>query len=143
MQNQAVEGKEEDFKYIKLILHRPAIYDCLGVFVRDPVFRDMYWFQKIRVCKSPDKIGDICAKIEVLDVGILDSIPAQASYLDEYIAESILGEEGFGMSDNPDIRELQGSVGVAEYTGPDMLTLENIVLLVGLRYYQLRNVQSS
>lgn len=114
----------EDLDKLVLELHGQPIYERLQVYIRDPINPVLYWYRSINIKNS--KLENGVLKFERYGEGsILEKLTYTESKLQNKIQQ--------GRRDNPET-----VVGIARYNGTNQLSLNQILGMAALKYYQIR-----
>ncbi len=139
---QTPQIKGDDLNNIELVLDGPPIPDYLAVFIRDPENKDQYWLREIGVECSSIETGELNGaespyiNLKILNLDEKTATPYPEASLSDAGARISQYEQSIKCDSDPKMKKISAVVGVAEYEGDNPPSFDNIVTLVGLKYYQ-------
>ena len=139
----------EDMNHIELRLVTPATADNLSVFIRDPKDAQKFWYRKLGIGEAGSVTLDSGKKIPYYDIyrypGLapIEAHPIPAQMVGKKIRDVVAVEARLLSDPDEQVRSMHAATGVAEYTGGNELTVDNLTDLIGLKYQKLRAAELS
>ncbi|MFH1590764.1 MAG: hypothetical protein ABIC95_02445 [archaeon] len=136
--NQPPLYTSEQVANVELELQSPPVLPYLSVFIRSTAHSQFYNFRKFGVSNGtmPTEAGDIpFVDLHKLDLGDFNTIPCPEYSLEVAVRNMVDNEKLVGAS--TETQEVHAVVGVAEYHGPEKFTADQLVDLVGMKYFQM------
>lgn len=134
---------EEEVANLSLELNGAPDWDNLSVFVQDPKAKDKYWFRKVEIVSqgSTTREGIDVPHLDIgrYDMGNLEKVPCPETHLETAVRNLTETERKIGEEADPQIRSTSAVVGVARYTGQEILSLDAILHLAVLKYARVRS----
>ena len=132
----------DDLEHIDLQLLGEPDKEYLAVFIQDPSKPEQYWLRKMGVILGADISQGIemalnYIQISFVSIGERGLIPCPANLVELNLPRLKTAEDAQIAAD-PKTREMHAVVGRADYQGPDTLSLEEVVTLVGIKYFMMR-----